>query len=222
MSQSDVMKYARKQVTDHGHATLEGVRGIRTDVPIRSSVRSPFPPFRIKSKQMVKRLNAELHGGWNINDILNYISTHGGDLTAKYLLTGSDPSLPNAVVVSAYPFADVDLAAIAWSKVSGKPSTFPPSLHASTHELLGNDILTIDWSQLLSIPSTFPPSAHGAAAHSGSIIPTADQNFGEQEALAFRVENVATLPSSGNKGRLCLQLTDNKVYYDNGSAWVAM
>lgn len=63
------MKYARKQVTDHGHATLEGVRGIRTDVPIRSSVRSPFPPFRIKSKQKVLRLNADLLDGYHAGAI---------------------------------------------------------------------------------------------------------------------------------------------------------
>jgi hypothetical protein len=63
------MKYARKQVTDHGHATLEGVRGIRTDVPIRSSVRSPFPPFRIKSKQKVLRLNADYLDGYHASTL---------------------------------------------------------------------------------------------------------------------------------------------------------
>jgi len=63
--------------------------------------------------------------------------------------------------------------------------------------------------------------AHGSASHSGSIIPAADQNFQEYQALAFRVENLASLPGAGNKGRLVLLTTDNKVYYDNGTAWVA-
>jgi hypothetical protein len=64
--------------------------------------------------------------------------------------------------------------------------------------------------------------AHGYVSHSGSIIPAADQNFGEQQALAFRVENLASLPAAGNKGRLVLLTTDNKVYFDNGTSWVAM
>jgi hypothetical protein len=223
MSQNDAMKYARKQVTDHGHATLEGVRGIRTDVPIRSSVRSPFPPFRIKSKQLVKRLNAELWGGHYLGDAMpitieNLLTLPAGgkkgrlvfvggvvyydngsslqqlggaDSAAYYLLTQADAALPHATVVSAYPFADADLAALAYGKLTG-------------------------------VPSTFTPVSHGAAYHTGSIIPAADQNFGEQQALAFRVENLATLPAAGNKGRLVLQTSDNKVYYDNGSTWVAM
>lgn len=64
--------------------------------------------------------------------------------------------------------------------------------------------------------------AHGSSLHSGSVIPAADQDFQEYQALAFRVENLASLPAAGNKGRLVCLTTDNKVYYDNGTTWVAM
>jgi hypothetical protein len=194
------MKYARKQVTDHGHATLEGVRGIRTDVPIRSSVRSPFPFARIKSKQLVRRLNADLLDGY-----------HAIELIAPTILR-----VPQVATIG-------DLPAF---------GTIGRLFYVIASDALYLDIGTewvplaeegaIDWSNINNKPSTFAPTAHDDSAHTGSIIPDANQDFQENEALAFRVENIGTLPTAGNKGRLVCLTTDNKVYYDTGSAWVAI
>jgi hypothetical protein len=193
MSQSDAMKYARKQVTDHGHATLEGVRGIRTDVPIRSSVRSPFPFARIKSKQMVKRLNAEYWGGYKIFD-------------------------------ANIPFIFQNVAMLPAFGTPGRIVWFGNAAYVDTGSGWQPLALetTIDWSNILGKPSTFPPSDHDYEAHYGSIIPDANQDFQENEALAFRVENVATLPTAGNVGRLVCLTSTGVVYYDNGSDWVEM
>lgn len=62
---------------------------------------------------------------------------------------------------------------------------------------------------------------HGSAAHTGSVIPAANQNFQKYQALAFRAENLAGLPAAGNEGRIAQNTNDHKMYYDNGSAWVA-
>lgn len=95
-------------------------------------------------------------------------------------------------------------------------STRGPTIiaHHATHEHAGSDVVALSKADM----SDF---SHGASAHTGSVVPAADQDFSEHQALAFRVENLATLPTAGNKGRLVLQTSDNKIYYDNGSAWVA-
>lgn len=79
----------------------------------------------MRSRQLVRNLNVELLAGWTLQDIISYIATNGGDLTAKYLLTEIDALLPNAIVVGGYPFVDDDLAAIAWAKITDIPTEFP-------------------------------------------------------------------------------------------------
>ena len=162
------MKYARKQVTDHGHATLEGVRGIRTDVPIRSSVRSPFPPFRIKSKQKVLRLNADMLDGVHLAQILAQAAGLGKpvDLTGLadgYILYYDEGS-------DTWKVEEVPGGSVAWGDVSGKPLTFPPEGHHESHEHEGDDEVTIDYADLDGVPSTFTPAAHqlDGAAHTVS------------------------------------------------------
>ena len=261
MSQNDALKYARKQVTDHGHATLEGVRGIRTDVPIRSSVRSPLPPFRIKSKVMVKRLNAELWGGYKILDTnIPFVFQNVAALPAfgtpgRIIWFGSTAYIDTGSGWQALALE----TAIDWSNILSKPSTFPPSAHHASHETGGSDALTALAASIITsgqlalarggshadlsgtggsgqflkqlssggdvtvaaildaeVPSTLTNKTLGSGTAFG-----ANPNFSENQALAFRVENVAGLPAAGNKGRLALLTTDNKVYYDNGTIWVA-
>ena len=53
------------------------------------------------------------------------------------------------------------LIAAAWSRISGKPSTFPPSPHAHAY------------SAITGKPSTFPPSSHAHAASDISGLGTA-------------------------------------------------
>lgn len=36
------------------------------------------------------------------------------------------------------------------------------------------------------------------------------------------LENVAVLPAAGSKGRMVILTSDNKIYYDNGTAWRIM
>ena len=227
-------RYVNQLNATHKHSTSDGSSGINTDLPIKSRVRLQ-PPFIIQSRAMVKRLNAERWGGYKVGDanipfiiqnvaMMPAFGTPGRIVwfgAAAYVDTGS---------------SWVALAlegAIDWSNILDKPSTFPPSTHASTHESGGDDEVYIlqsqvsnffqepFWSSIPDLPSTFPPSTHSASAHSGSIIPAANQNFQEYQALALRVENVATLPAAGNLGRVAFQTSDNKLYYDNGSTWVA-
>jgi hypothetical protein len=57
---------------------------------------------------------------------------------------------------------------IAWSQITGEPSTFTPSTHASSHGNGGGDEISIDWSQITTgKPSTFAPSAHASSHADG-------------------------------------------------------
>ena len=46
-------------------------------------------------------------------------------------------------------------------------------------------------------------------------------NFGLNKLKNVVIENVSSLPSAGNKGRIVFNLADNKLYYDNGTEWIA-
>jgi hypothetical protein len=52
--------------------------------------------------------------------------------------------------------------ALAWSKLTGVPTTFTPNAHASTHNLGGMDAIAPDWTQVANKPTSFTPSAHEA------------------------------------------------------------
>ena len=45
-------------------------------------------------------------------------------------------------------------------------------------------------------------------------------DFGLAVLKNIRIESVSSLPAAGNKGRLIFNLSDNKLYYDNGTEWV--
>lgn len=55
----------------------------------------------------------------------------------------------------------------------------------------------------------------GAGNSSGSF----NLNLNENQALAFRFENVASLPSAGNQGRVVFNTSNSKFYGDNGTSW---
>lgn len=46
------------------------------------------------------------------------------------------------------------------------------------------------------------------------------QDYANFDSKKFRVENVSSLPTAGNKGRLVCLTSDNCIYFDNGTAWI--
>jgi len=50
-----------------------------------------------------------------------------------------------------------------------------------------------------------------------------DKNWNAKKITNVDIEviNASSLPSAGNKGRIVFNTNDNKLYYDNGSSWVA-
>ena len=138
-----------------------------------------------------------------------------GNVTANYILAG--PASGAAANPTLRAMVMADLLRLDFTKIPRGTSGLVIKAKGAGADPVYE---AVDYYELTSVPSTFTPSAHGSAAHTGSIIPAADQNFQEQQALAFRVENLGGLPAAGNKGRLVLLTTDNKVYYDNGSSWV--
>ena len=144
------------------------------------------------------------------------ILTAFGNVTANYILAG--PASGAAANPTLRAMVMADLLRFDFTKIPGGTSGREIKAKGASADAVYE---AVDYGELTSVPSTFTPIAHGSGYHTGSIIPAADQNFQEQQALAFRVENLATLPAAGNKGRLVLLTTDNKVYYDNGTAWVA-
>jgi len=70
------------------------------------------------------------------------------------------------------------------------------------------------------LPATLTGHTLASPTLNGTITIGADANFSENQALNFKVENVASLPAAGNKGRLVCLIATGVVYYDNGSGWV--
>ena len=48
------------------------------------------------------------------------------------------------------------------------------------------------------------------------------QDYANFESKKFRVENLSSLPTAGNKGRLVCLTSDNCLYFDNGTAWIKL
>jgi hypothetical protein len=46
------------------------------------------------------------------------------------------------------------------------------------------------------------------------------QDYANFDSKKFRVENLSSLPTAGNKGRLVCLTSDNCLYFDNGTAWI--
>lgn len=46
------------------------------------------------------------------------------------------------------------------------------------------------------------------------------QDYANFDSKNFRVENLSSLPTAGNKGRLVCLTSDNCLYFDNGTAWI--
>ena len=236
----DAIRYAQSLLRNHAHAAGDGSRGINTDVIIKSRKRIG-PPLEVQSRQMNLRLNAKFWGGRKVGDPLGlpFVIERFPDIAHRpafgkqgRLIYIDDLDVIQLDVGTAW-LAIAEEGSIDWANILNKPSTFPPSAHqldsSSYHTVSG---LTTGHFLKATGATSFGFAAHGLSygdvgaaaashgdeAHSGSIIPDADQDFLENEALAFRVENLDSLPSAGNAGRLvCVA---GVVYYDSGSGWV--
>lgn len=222
MSYQNLVEYIRELVNSHRHAAGEGNTPIKSDSIIASLVQHPFPAFRLRSRQQIQRLNAEYWGGHKVGEQIRLVVERFPTLALR-------PAFGNQgrlVYVDATHLVYVDTG-IAWANVGAAVA------HHASHETGGDDVVALSranmsdffdadfWINIPDKPSTFAPASHGDEAHTGSIIPDDDQDFQENEALAFRVENVADLPEAGHAGRVVFLLSDGKIYVDTGSAWVA-
>jgi len=211
----DAIRYAQSLLRNHAHAAGDGSRGINTDVIIKSRKRIG-PPLEVQSRQMNLRLNAQFWGGHRVGDpiglpfvIERFPSVaHRPAFGTQGRLVYIDSQDAIYLDIGTAWLGIAEEGAIAWDNILNKPTVFPPESHSA-------DKVTSGIFDSARIPS------HGAGKHTGSVIPAADQDFQEYQALAFRVENLAGLPAVGNKGRLVLLTTDNRVYWDDGSTWVA-
>jgi hypothetical protein len=77
----------------------------------------------------------------------------------------------------------VDSGAVAYSELSGVPSTFAPSAHATSHKLGGTDVILL----------------HELGLPTGSV------GFNGQQALSFRFENRTSDPGSPATGQVWLR-----------------
>jgi len=92
----------------------------------------------------------------------------------------------------------------AWTKVSGKPTTFTPSAHASSHEDGGSDEISVAalsgelddeqksaWTKVSGKPTTFTPSAHASSHEDGGSdeisIPAAHDYVKVSDVKAYNV-----------------------------------
>ena len=211
----DAIRYAQSLLRNHAHAAGDGSRGINTDVIIKSRKRIG-PPLEVQSRQMNLRLNAQLWGGHKVGDPIGLPLVierfpnvaHRPTFGTQGRLVYIDSQDAIYLDIGTAWLAIAEEGAIDWDNILNKPTVFPPESHSA-------DKVTSGIFDSARIPS------HSAAKHTGSVIPATDQDFQEYQALAFRVENLGSLPSAGNKGRLVLLTTDNRVYWDDGSTWVA-
>ena len=135
----DILAYLVKRLL-HRHDSDFGNLGLNLNLPLRSRVTDPIPPFIIKSNTKVQYLNADLWDGYHVGEEM--------PLTAESLrLPRIDTSshLPafgttgRIIYVEDEDVAYLDIGtawvvlaeegAIDWNNILNKPSTFPPSAH---------------------------------------------------------------------------------------------
>lgn len=150
----------------------------------------------------------------------------GGSLT----LAGLDDvtiTTPSSAQVLRFSGSEWVNGSVAYSELTGIPSTFPPSAHthAAADVVSGTfadarisgssvaqhqSILVIDWSQLVSIPSTFPPSAH-THTHTASQV-TDFSSAADARIAAASIDALSDVAITSPAGGQYLRW--------NGSQWV--
>jgi len=63
-------------------------------------------------------------------------------------------------------------------------------------------ISDVAWGKLTGVPSTFAPASHALSAHTAAA---ASVDFGQQQAIAFRIENRTSDPGSPATGQIWLR-----------------
>lgn len=105
--------------------------------------------------------------------------------------------------------------AVAWAKVTGKPTTFAPATHSHA------------WSAITDKPTTFAPSAHNhsAANITSGTLAVARGGTGVTTIQALRNNlgciTVGAAPAASENFKAYVNSSNKVLYYWNGSAWVA-
>lgn len=104
---------------------------------------------------------------------------------------------------------------MAWSDISGKPSTFTPSAH--THAI--SDVTGLETALGGKAASSLIGANSGIAPlDSGGKVPAA--NLPSYVDDVIEAANVAALPGTGETGKIYVTLDTNKTYRWSGSAYV--
>jgi hypothetical protein len=101
-----------------------------------------------------------------------------GNATSGQVVLGSDTRLvvatPTwAALTGTPPALSIFSGSLAYSTLSGVPSSFVPAAHSPTHAHGGSDPVSVTYSDLVSIPTTFTPSVHHSSHVTGGsdIVP---------------------------------------------------
>ena len=158
------------------------------------------------------------------NQLLQYNGSQWVNATVSFAsnldgLTDVTISSPGGGQVLRYNGTTWVNVALAYSDLTGVPSTFAPSAHTlNSHSNVAvsapsaGDILSwngtawfnekqgslaIDWAQLMGVPSTFTPSAHNQAWSTITATPTTLSGYGITNAVANTVQVIAGTGLSG-------------------------
>jgi hypothetical protein len=207
-------------IVQHSHRALDGGL-ISTDgtITITNALQRPL---KVDSEVLIEHLNPELWSGHHF-----YIGKTKPTIKLKYSLAIGDLWLNtttyNSYVLNFYDghqwVAVGSQGSVAWSNITGKPSTFPSTPHplldanvdsdTEAHTPVKGDTMYADASNLWQ---GFAIGTLGQYYRVLAGIPNWDSKI--------QTEYGAALPGAGNAGRLFQRTSDNTLWFDTGVSWV--